>query len=633
MTSSQKILKIVQSHPEYPAYSSRVGKEVAQLQEMDSVDKSEPLQKHLLLTHRRIQLGETVPGNKNKLNLGLAYLMGLTTAKPVGDFSLTKRRTYGRAGFPDIDMDFDYLRRAEVYNYIIQKYGEDKVAHIGTVQKLKTKASVRRSVKVLDPTNSMRYDLDGKLIKSEKNFNFALENEIMDTLPKKMRKRGGFVESVDEACRTYKKFGAYMKQYPEVCRVASAIEGTISGFGQHAAGIVCSPIPLAYICPLHRTGKGSERVIATQFTGPDVERLGLIKIDVLGLKTKTAIHWACKSVKESYGIDINWDAISLDDPETLALLRSGRTDGCFQLEEPGMQDALREIGINAFSDLVVTVAMYRPGPIDYIPEFAARKKGTVKVTYAHPSMKSITEKTHGILCFQEQVMKVFMVMSGLTATDGYKFTKGCAKKIPEMIDQYKDMFTRGCLKNGIGESVINKVWHDMEKFGGYAFNLAHSTSYAFESYKTAYLKAHYPTEFIAARLSVETLDRQFDKVNKYMYDAVQYFGFSFDPPDLNESKLHWTVVKEKKIRQPLLLKGVGPKVAAAIVAGQPYKGNDLLYTFTKKVGSSVNSKAMEAMIEIDLWVSLGLKKSQILANFEQIKKDLKKGGPDKDIFG
>lgn len=402
----------------------------------------------------------------------------------------------------------------------------------------------------------------------------------------------------------------------------------------HAAGIVTSPVPLARLCPLHKTGKGTDQVIATQFTGPDVERLGFIKLDVLGLKTKTAIHWACQSVKENYGIDIDWDTINLDDSATLALLQSGKTDGCFQLEEAGMQDALKAIGIDSFDDLVVTVAMYRPGPKDYIPEFAARKRGHTKVVYADPSIKSVTEKTYGVLVYQEQVMKAFMVMADLTATDGYKFTKGCAKKIKSLISDYEGMFVNGCVKNKISEMVAKKVWKDMEKFGGYAFNLAHATSYAFESYKTAYLKAHYPTEFIAARLSVETMDRDFDKVNKYMRDAVQNFGFSFLPPDLNESKIRWAVVEEKKLRQPLLLKGIGPKVAQAIVNAQPFEGADFLYAFAKKVGSSVNLRVMESMIELGLWGdSLPKKqKEKLLADFEQIKKDVKKGGNQGDMF-
>lgn len=230
--NADKILSIVQKHPEYSLYVSRVKSEIDQLEELDVLDKDEPLKKYLLRAHRQVETGESTPGKSNKLNLALAYLMGLTKEAPDGDFVLEKRRTYGRAGFPDIDMDFCYLRRKEIVDYIIEKYGADKVAHIGTVQKLKVKAAVRRAVKVLDPTNSMQYDNEGKLIKSEKNFNFALENEILDTLPKIMKKHNGeFVESVDDACQTYKRFGEYMRQYPEVRRIASAIEGTLSGYG------------------------------------------------------------------------------------------------------------------------------------------------------------------------------------------------------------------------------------------------------------------------------------------------------------------------------------------------------------------------------------------------------------------
>ncbi len=400
----------------------------------------------------------------------------------------------------------------------------------------------------------------------------------------------------------------------------------------HAAGMATSPIPLATICPLHKTGTGDNQTIATQFTGPDVERMGLIKIDILGVKTKTVIHWTQKAIKENYGDEIDWDTINLHDKGTLDLLRSGKTDGCFQLEEHGMQDALREIGIDSFDDVVVTIAMHRPGPMDYIPEFARRKKNAHLVQYLHPIIKRYTENTYAIIVYQEQAMQIFVELAGLTNFEGYIFIKGSAKKDPKLFQSMKQRFIEGASRIS-NKSTALEVWRQMEPFQGYSFNRGHATSYAVEAYKTAYLKAHYPSEFIAARLSVETLDRKFDKVNKYMRDAVTNFGFSFVPPDLNESKLHWTVVGDRKLRQPMLIKGIGPKVAEAIVANQPYEGKDLLYAFTKKVGSSVNTKSMQMMIELGLWDSLEMELKQILINFEQIKKDLKKGGSDKDIFG
>lgn len=567
---------------------------------------------------------------QNKWNSHLAYFLQITQCKPTQDFHIEKRRTYGRSGFPDIDMDFDYLRRSEIVEYLVEKYGREYVGNIGNIQTLKTKAAVRRAIKVLDPTNSVHFDDRGKEIKGKVNENFALENEILQTLPGLMKRGdGSFVNSVDEACEEYPHFGQYMKKYPEVRRIASELEGTIAGFGVHAAGLLLSPIPLSKIAPMHVTRKTGgtnedgkpERVIATQFPMAEVERMGLIKFDILGLSTKTAINWACKYLAER-DIHIDWNKIPLDDAETLDLLHGGHTDGCFQLENPGMKECLKMIGIDSFDDLVVAVAMYRPGPKDYIPEFAGRKRKKIAVSYPHELLKDITESTHGIIVYQEQVMKVFMVLAGLTASDGYLFMKGCAKKKTDIIEGYKGQFFKGSTAAGLSLDVIQRIWDDLYKFSGYAFNKSHSVSYAYESYKTAYLKAHHPTEFIAARLSVETRRRNFDDVEKYKKDAVKHFGFTFEPVDINKSKLDWSIEGEKTLRIPILAKGVGIKAAEDIVAHQPYTGKDLLLSFGRKVGKAVSTKVIEAMKDAGFWG--GIAKEKLIANFDQIKKDKKK---------
>lgn len=624
----KKILELASKHPEFD--EKRAKEELEQLRDKDTLDD-------LMSLHDKYR---TNPGDKNRLNLALAYYLGITTHAPESVFQLEKRRTYGRAGFPDIDMDFDYVRRHEIVEYLIDKYGREYVGNIGNVQTLKTKAAVRRSIKTLDPTNTVRFDSNGKEIKSDGNANFALENEILKTLPGIMKRPdGSFVDSVDAACKEYPNFGKHMENYPQVSRVASAIEGTISGFGVHAAGVLISPVPLARIAPLHVTtihaGRdgGTEKVVATQFPMNDVESMGLIKFDILGLSTKTAIDWACKSVKEEYGIEIDWNKIHVDDAETLNLLNSGKTDGCFQLENPGMKECLRQIGIDSFDDLVVAVAMYRPGPKDYIPNFADRKKGRVTVTYPHPLLKDITVRTYGIIIYQEQVMKAFMAIAGLTASDGYKFMKGCAKKHIDLIEQYKEKFFRGAARQSIDINVTERIWKDLYKFSGYAFNKSHSVSYAYESFKTAYLKAHYPAEFMSARLSVETIRRNFDDVDKYERDCING-GFDILEPDLNTSKLYWSIVDSQKkiLRKPLLVKGIGIKAAEEIVKHQPYKGKNLLLAFAKKVGGAVTSKVIEAMKDSGFWK--GISKEQLIKDFEQIKKDKKKGKgrPDFDMY-
>lgn len=568
--------------------------------------------------------------SENKWHSHLAYYLKITQCNPHQDFHIEKRRTYGRSGFPDIDMDFDYLRRSEIVEYLIEKYGRDYVGNIGNVQTLKIKAAVRRAIKVLDPTNSVHFDNAGKEIKGKVNENFALENEILQTLPGLMKRGDGTsVESIDEACEEYPQFNQYMEKYPEVRRIAVALEGTIAGFGVHAAGLLLSPIPLARIAPMHVTRqKGGttedgkpEKVIATQFPMAEVERMGLIKFDILGLSTKTAINWACKYLQEK-SINIDWNKIPLDDEETLQLLHDGHTDGCFQLENHGMKECLKMIGIDSFDDLVVAVAMYRPGPKDYIPEFAGRKRKRIAVTYAHPLLQDITECTYGVIVYQEQVMKVFMVLADLTASDGYAFMKGCAKKKKDIINAFQEKFFKGASISGLAQYEIQGIWDDLQKFSGYAFNKSHSVSYAYESYKTAYLKAHHPTEFIAARLSVETRRRNFDDVEKYKKDAIKHFDFTLKPVDINKSKIDWTIEGTKMLRTPILTKGVGIKAAEDIVKHQPYTGKDVLLSFGRKVGKAVNSKVVEAMKDAGFWK--GIPKEKLLADFEKIKKDKKR---------
>ncbi len=630
----KKLYKIIESKiskEDLLQYHSRLLGEISLFEDQDGV---------LEYIHSRVI--DNSKGDKNEVNSALVYLLCITTQEP--DISKpmqwVKRRTYARAGWPDIDMDFDYLERHRIIEYLHEKYGKEYVANIGTTQSLKTKAAVRRVIKVLDPTGTIQYDANGVRIKTEQNFNFALENTILKTLPGLMKRPDAtFVNSVDEAYEEYPEFKQHMDAYPEVMRVAKAIEGRISGFGRHAGGYVISSEPLEKICPLHVTTGGADdddegKVIATQFSMEDVESLGLIKFDILGLSTKTAIKWAADLIKERHGIDLDLSKLPLDDKPTLDLLNSGLTDGCFQLEKAGMKQTLQQIGIDSFDDLVVSIAMFRPGPKDYIPEFAARKNGTSSVTYPHPLMKEIVSNTFGIMCFQEQIMKVFMAFAGLTASDGYLFMKGCAKKKPEIIANFKDKFCRGALANNIDQKIVDRVWHDLEKFAGYSFNKSHSVSYAYESFKTAYLKAHYDIEFIASRMSVENVRRKFEEVLKYEQDAKTNRGIQILDIDLNLSKVNYTIVGERQLLRPILVKDVGLKAAHEIVKHQPYKGADILFDFASRVGPAVTSSTVEAMrYEAKLW--LGYSQEKLKSDFEQIRKDRKKAGsePMNDMYG
>lgn len=614
-----QIEELAKQHPEYDA--ELVSAELDAMESMDVID-------HLFALLKKCQ-SENGQFDKNELNSISAYLIGVTSQKPVGTFKLEKRRTYARPGFPDIDMDFDYLRRHEIVEYLIRKYGRECVGNIGTIQTLKTKAAVRRAIKLLDPTNTARYDEKGKIVKQEYNANFALENEILDCLPNIMKKEdGNLIKTIAEACKEYPQFDEYMKKYPEVKRVASSLENMISGYGCHAAGLVLSPVPLSQLCPLHvTTDKNADlednatKIIATQFTMSEVERLGLIKLDVLGLSTLSALSMAVKLIKENTDKAIDWFKIPLDDKKTFELLSSGKTDGVFQAEEYGMKETLKQIGIDGFDDIAVCISMFRPGPMQYINEYANRKHGRVQVRYDHPIMKKITEKTFGIIAYQEQVMRAFVEMSGLSESDGYMFIKGVGKKKKDIIESYQEKFVKGCIGNGIDINVANKIYDDTRRFAGYAFNLAHAVSYAYLCYQTAYLKAHYPAEFFAARLTVETIRRKFDYVAKCERDAVRNFGMKISPADINKSGTTWKIIGDKHLLKPLLAKGLGVKAASEIVKHQPYVGDNIFEAFVKKAGSFVNSKSIEAMCDAGLWQ---IPKVKAVERFNALRKCIKK---------
>ncbi len=616
-------------------------------QELDYLEENNLLE-HIYMLYRKIYIDKTHAKGDENINSLVAFALGITSEKHTDQpFVHKKRRTYGRKGFPDIDMDFDYLYKHRILEYCIEKYGSDCVSPIGMNQTLRVKASVRRTIKVLDPSNTIKFDSNGKMItSSDGNRSFEMENIILRTLPEqqKMKKPDGtFINTVEEACQQFPEFKAHMENYPEVKRIASKMTGRIAGYGVHPAGIVISNTPLKRICPLHTTTKKAassedgavktEKVFSTQFSMDHVESMGLIKIDVLGLSTKTAIAKATKLVKERHDIDLPMGSLPLDDKAALDLLNSGKTDGCFQLEEKGMQHTLQQIGIQSYNDLVVACAMYRPGPKDYIPELAGRKRGTVPISYPHPIMANITSVTYGVMIYQEQVMKVFMQMGDLSASEGYSFIKGCAKKKRALIEEPKERFFKGALKKGVPQEVIQRVWDDMEKFGGYAFNKSHACCYAYESFKTAYLKSHFPLEFIAARLSVENERRKFDKVEKYENDARYNLSIKIEPPNLNESKVDYAIVGENALRRPLLVKGIGLKAAQEIVKHQPYNGSDLLFTFVMKVASCVNTRVIESMFDIGLWSNYK-KKAHLMSDFDKIKKDKKRGAgrPRGDMF-
>lgn len=588
----------------------------------------------LLEMYLSIQSGVDVAGSQNIVNSQLAYRLGMTTCPPTGPYAVQLRRTYARAGWPDVDMDFDYRHRHIIDEYWIRMFGEEHVGKIGTVQTLKVKNVIRRVVKVLDPENSVVYNEKGEKTQDESSQNYQLQSAISNTLPKVMKsKNGGYIKKVEEAYETYPDFKKFMDEYPEVYRVAKKMQGGMSGAGVHASGVILSPVPLKFIAPYHVTrGKdGQEKTFATQFTMTEIEALGLIKFDVLAITTRTAVEMARQLIKDNYGIELDVTKIPLDDKKVLTLLRSAKTDGVFQLEEPGMKRTIQQIGIDRFIDLAAAVAMFRPGPMQFIPLYAERKKNPKSVKYLHPIIKQHTESTYGIIVFQETAMRIFVDLAGLSEDEGYLFIKGAAKKKPELFNSLRDRFVAGASKKA-SEGIASAVWNQLQPFCGYAFNMSHAVSYAYESWKTAYLKAYYPVEFMTARMSVESECRQFDTVDKYEKDCVENLNIQLLPADINRSKMQYTIVGSRQILRPLMVKGMGEAAAQEIVNHQPYDPRDLLKSLVDKVGHMLNTRSIEALHSAGL---LGKqKKAQVVRTFEVLQSDRRKakGRPTGDMF-
>jgi len=591
-------------------------------------------------------------GHKNDINSWTAFLLGFTEVKPDGEF-LPTRRAFARAGFPDIDTDFDYENRDDVYAYIIDKYGRENVGNIGTHGLLKFKSCVTRVTKALDLANS--YHKSNEAFVSD---NAAKVSEILSPFPKK-----GLMKVTDDDGGTYliKDFeGAYdhcpdfryyvdkykstgFKEYLE------QIEGTFANFGAHAAGVVVSDIPLDEIAPLRNARKG---MLATQYPNEDLEALGLIKFDVLAIATLTVIKKTVEAVKKYWKIDIDVENLPMDDEATFEIYRRGNLGGVFQCENYGMQKTMREIGVDRFEDVIAGLALYRPGPMDSIPEYCARKKGENEISYFHksiePFVKPYLEKTYGVLCFQEQVMQICNSLAGFTITDGYIMIKAIGKKKLFLMEKFETQFIAGCVSNGVPQEVAKQYWDKfITPFSSYGFNLAHSACYGYNSYSTAYLKANYPDEFICSLLDVAITssngDRH-DKVAAFEREFKRKMGIKFLPRDINKCKVAYTIEKRKdikegikktEIRPSLLCKGLLSKSARNIEENAPY--DDIRDLIRKTNSSLVDTRVVDALARGGY---LGKKHiedpSVVVKDFvmtrEDMKKTAKKGVETVDMF-
>ena len=534
------------------------------------------------------EMGVSVgPGRGSVAGSAVAYCLGITDIDPLKyDLLFERFLNPDRISMPDIDIDFDDDGRADVLRYVMDKYGKERVAHIITYGTMATKSSIKDVARVQGLP----------LSEAER-----LTKLIPDRLPED---RNGNVPKINISnCIQYVpelKEARYSndKNLSDTLKYAEMLEGTVRQVGVHACGVVIGPDDLTSFVPLSTAKeKGKdEDVLVTQYEGSVIESIGLIKMDFLGLKTLSIIKEAVSNIKKSKGLTIDISRIPMDDEKTYELYSKGQTVGTFQFESAGMQKYLRDLKPTKFEDLIAMNALYRPGPMAYIPDFIARKHGRREITYDFPEMESRLKDTYGITVYQEQVMLLSRDLAGFTRGQSDELRKAMGKKLIDKMEAWHAKFIEGATSKGFGpKEKLEKIWSDWAEFAKYAFNKSHATCYSMVSYQTAYLKAHYPAEFMAANLTRNKDD--IAEITKFM-DECRSMGIVVKGPDVNESDLNFTVNKEGNIRFGLGgVKGVGTSAVEAIVKERetngPFKN---IFDFVERVNlTACNKKNIEAL--------------------------------------
>ncbi len=529
------------------------------------------------------------PGRGSAAGSAVAYCLKITDIDPL-KFNLLFERFLNpdRVSMPDIDIDFDEDGREKVLKWVIDKYGENRVANIITFGSMAAKSAIRDVARVLRlPLNEA--DKLAKLVPERPGI----------TLAKAFKEVKELREAQNSENELIKKTLVF----------AQTLEGSVRHTGVHACGIIIGKDDLENYIPLS-TAKDSDLKV-TQYDGKHVEDVGLLKMDFLGLKTLSIIKDAVENIKLSKGVDIDIDDISFEDEKTFELYSKGETTALFQFESDGMKKHLKDLKPNKFDDLIAMNALYRPGPMDYIKNFIARKHGKEKIIYDLPEMEEYLTDTYGITVFQEQVMLLSQKLAGFTKGQADSLRKAMGKKIRSMMDDLKVKFVEGCKANGHDEKIVEKIWHDWEKFAQYAFNKSHSTGYAYVSFQTAWLKAHYPAEYMSAVLSRNLSDIK--KVSQFMSEAKR-MGLDVLLPDVNESYKNFTVNKKGQIRFGLGgIKNVGAAAVENIVQEREENGKfKSFFDFIERVNlTAVNKRTIEALAYAGAYDELqNLKRSQ-----------------------
>jgi DNA polymerase-3 subunit alpha len=528
------------------------------------------------------------PGRGSAAGSLVAYCLGITEIDPI-KYNLLFERFLNpeRISMPDIDVDFCKDKRSRVISYVSQKYGEDHVAQIITFGTMAAKAAIRDVGRSLD----MPYAEVDRIAK-------IIPNTLNITIDEALRVEPQLKELYENDSRVR-----------DLLDIARRLEGLCRHASTHAAGVVVSPEPLTDYAPLYKNP--ADGTITTQFDMSSVEAIGLLKFDFLGLKTLTVIEKTLEYVKANGG-ELSLQNIPFEDPDTYRLLSSGHTTGIFQLESPGMRDILTRMQPNRFEDLIALVALYRPGPMAWIDDFIKRKKGEAKLSYEMPQLKEILDETYGIILYQEQVMMIANKIAKFSMGQADILRRAMGKKKPEEMEKQKEVFIRGAVANGIAEKKAARLFENMEPFAMYGFNKSHSAAYAYIAYQTAYLKAHFPVEFMAATMSTDA-----DNTDKIVKSIAECRKMSIDilPPDINHCNREFMVIG-KAIRFGLeAVKGVGSSAIESILSVRQKDGPfTSLEEFLRRVdGKKVNKKVIESLIKSGAFDSLGVHRAEAMA--------------------
>ena len=561
--------------------------------------------------HRGIPMG---PGRGSGAGSIILFLIGITDIEPLR-FHLFFERFINpeRISYPDIDVDICMDRRAEVIDYTVQKYGKDKVAQIITFGTMKAKMAIKDVGRVLSVPLS-KVNAIVKLVPEELNI----------TLDKAL-----------EVDQELKNQYANDPEVKEVIDIARKLEGSVRSAGTHAAGIIISGDPLTDRIPVC-TVKDSE-MLATQYSMKPVEAVGMLKIDFLGLKTLTSIQKTVDAIAVSTGKKIDWINLPLDDLATFSLLNTGKVLGIFQMESGGMQELARQLHIDKFEEVIAVVALYRPGPMEMIPSFVARKHGREPIEIDHPLMKDVLAETYGIMVYQEQVMQIASILANYSLGEGDVLRRAMGKKDRDEMARQREKFLRGAKEKGIEEKTAGLIFDKIERFASYGFNKSHAAAYGYLAYVTAYLKAHYPKEWMAALMTCDAGDTT--KIAKIIAEC-HMMEIAILPPDVNESDKEF-VATAKGIRFAMgAIKGIGEGVVDAILAERKAKGSFAsFFDFCKRIDTKkVGKKVCEVLIEAGCFDFTKNSRASLLLSVESMynaavkqQKETSKG--IMDLFG